>query len=136
MAPQYQGVIKNNMKVQLRLNSAEKKILFVLWYYVILGAVGLVSGSLISGNAKNLKLVEEEYFQCQLLGDNTALSHQCHTYYKQIDHYTYAWSFAATHLLLSFFPVVNLVFVGLAGRKMILNQFHRIFHREYQTVSE
>ena len=138
MPLQYQGIIKNNTNVQLRLNGAEKKILFVLWYYVIFGAVALVSGSLISGNGKNLKLVEEEYLKCQLLGNNTALSHQCHTYFNQISHYTYAWTFAATYFLLSFFPAVNLVFVisWKGAKKMILNQFHQIFHREYQTITE
>ena len=133
---QYQGIIESNETAKLNLSDAERKILFLFWYYVLFGIFGLISGSLITGSYKSLEISTQEYISCQLLGNNTAIQDQCTWLFNQIDRYIYPWPFAVTYFYLAFFPVVNTVFVinWKKTKESILSLLHRCRHKDYETV--
>ena len=122
---------------KLRLSDAERKILFLFWYFVIFGPVGLVSGSLITGSQTSLEISYNEYFQCQLFGNNSAVHDQCLKLFDQIDHYTYFAPYSVTMIYLSFFPIVNLIFVisWKGARRKILSLYNHCC-QDYEEIPD
>ena len=91
----------------LKFGTAEKKLLIVLCYYVILAATILTTMTLVSRVTLELEDNIQEYFLCEESGHN--FSHQCD--HSKIDRLNLpSIVINITMFLLGLFPVTNLVY--------------------------
>ena len=110
---QYQGILQSHHRGHLRISTAEKKLLFVFCYYSVAGVVALVSFGLHTNasNAQQYKKVLFEYFDCEATGVNPMDSNHCNKEFFNILYYSYPILFTITILLVTFAPVVYLIFL-------------------------
>ena len=90
----------------LQMETAEKKILIIFCYYVILGVIALTTFTL---GTKNGQRVAEEiglYFTCESLGTETNCDSERSSYQALL----YPALNCLSYVLLGIFPAINLIF--------------------------
>ena len=102
-----------------KLGTAEKKLLIVFSYYILLSSIALTSFTLTMRNAENLARGIQVYFFCQQGGFDP--EDQCTR-----DYMKYSRPFLTTmaYALLGLFPVVNLIYaINLKDLKAALHKW-------------
>ncbi len=101
---------KNGLKANenvgiFKFGAAEKKLILVFCYYIILSSIALTAFTLSTRNAPFIVRNIGLYFLCEQSGHDPA--HPCIR-----DHHQYSYQYLSTlsYVLLSLFPVVNLIF--------------------------
>ena len=89
-----------------KFGTAEKKLLIVLSYYIVLSSVALISFTLATRNVENLISGIQEYFFCEQGGFDP--EDHCTRDYRK---YSYPSLSTISYALLGLFPVVNLIYV-------------------------
>ena len=88
-----------------KIETAEKKILIVFCYYVILVIFTLISFTIATRNADQFSEELEKYFVCELIGPSTPCPRQ------GFERLTQPEMTSIAYILLGLFPLANLVFV-------------------------
>ena len=109
MSTQHEGIFRTRKKSSLGISTAEKKILFVLCYYVIFAVIMLVYFGFATADADSFIEALETYLRCQALGHLPNQTSQCDP--KEYQQYIYPELAAATYFLLGFVSTANLMFV-------------------------
>ena len=109
MSTQHQGIFRTKKKSSLGISTAEKKILFVLCYYVIFTVIMLVYFGLLTADTDSFVEALERYLRCQALGHLPNQTSQCDP--KEYQQYIYPGLAATTYFLLGFITTANLTFV-------------------------
>ena len=110
---QYQGVLMARKKVQLqlRISTAEKKLLFSFCYYVVVGIVAMVYFGFATAGAKDFIYAAFILFDCEAVGYLSDKDNNCQDQYNRLHKYSNNWLSTVTFLLLTFAPTVSLMFV-------------------------
>ena len=95
--------------ISLIINTAEKKILIALCYYVIFAEVMLVYFGVSTADTDLFIEALGTYFHCEALGHLPNQTSQCDP--KEYQQYTYPELAATTHFLNAFVTTANLTFV-------------------------
>ena len=102
---QYQGIFRMRFsKKHMRISTAEKKLLFILSYYVVFGIVILIYFSLSSNDEDIFLDAAETYFICEASGNASSCSR------SEFEQYTHPILATATYLLMGLIPVFILIF--------------------------
>ena len=109
LAPQYQGIFFTRKKSGVIISTAEKKILFVLFYYVIFGIIMLMYFGFAIGDADLFVEALETYFLCQTFGHLPNETSQCDP--KEYQQHMYPELKATTYFLMAFITTARLTFV-------------------------
>ena len=103
--PQHQGLFRIKLsKGPFKIDTAERKILIVFCYYVILGVIALTTFTINTKNSDRTTKEIVEYFGCESLGpeepcDRSGFEAQLHPVLDCL-----------SYMLLGLFPAVNLIF--------------------------
>ena len=102
---QYQGIfrIKSN-KREWRISTPEKKLLFILSYYVIFGVITLAYFSVSTHDQDAFLEAALRYFICEEPGNNPSCSR------NDFEQYTYPFFAASSYLLMGLIPVSILIY--------------------------
>ena len=126
-----------NTKSSMKIGAAERKLLIVFCYYVLLAVISLSAFTLATKNLPKTVRLFAEYFNCERNGHNT--SDPCSRLeFERLNNATLA-SFA--YILLGLFPIVNLIYaVNIQELKVYCRCFKkktasRISNNELSTVS-
>ena len=109
MSTQHQGIFRTKKKSSLGISTAEKKIFFVLCYYVIFAVIMLVYFGFFTADTDLFIEALETYFHCQALGHLPNQTSQCDP--KEYQQYIYPELAATTYFLMGFITTANLTFV-------------------------
>ena len=89
----------------IRLGTAEKKVLIVFLYYVLLGIIALASFGINTRTLKAFVSALEVYFLCE-----SARSGNCEQSRNTALQYSFSGLTDTSYILLALFPLVNLVY--------------------------
>ena len=92
-------------KTSSKFGMAEKKILVILCYYVILGAVALTTFTITIGSVERLTNELEQYFLCEAVGPEDPCDR------SEFEKLTHPELIGLSYVLLGLLPAVNLFFV-------------------------
>ena len=109
LSTQHQGIFRIKKKSKLGISRAEKKILFVLCYYVIFSVITLMNFGIYTANTDSFREALEAYFHCQALGHLPNQTSQCDP--KEYQQYIYPELSATNYFLMGFITTANLTFV-------------------------
>ena len=109
MFTQHQGIFRTKKNSSLIISTAEKKILFVLCYYVIFAVIMLVYFGFDTSDVDLFTEALQTYFHCQALGHLPNQTSQCDP--KEYQQYIYPELAATTYFLMGFITTANLTFV-------------------------
>ena len=106
--PQQHGLFKaRQSRNPYTIGTAERKLLIVFVYYVVLTVVALTAFTLIVQDAEKLLLARLQYFECEKKGVDP--NNPCDpNIYIKLEHVALT---SLSYILLGLFPVVNFVFV-------------------------
>lgn len=114
---QQQGLFKTTQsKSPFKLSTAEKKLLIVFCYYILLGAFALHTFVLSTRNAKRRVDKFSDHFKCEASGSGADCSK------SELVTFTFPWHSIISNMLFGLFPAVNLIFVTNIQE---LKQFYR-----------
>ena len=94
---------------KIRFGTPEKKLLFLLCYYVFLGSETLVAFAVDSSNSGTYIAAVSHYFACEANGSST--SGRCDAEMKAFASLNYVELYAMAYILLGLLPAVSLLYV-------------------------
>ena len=122
---QQQGLFRIKLsKSPFKIDTAEKKILIIFCYYIILGVIGLVTFTFATRNDDRILEEIAGYFTCELPGIDPLNPCDRSRYQALLDPELNCFSY----ILLGLFPVVNLIFAVNADK---LKQWCDCAHWKY-----
>ena len=92
-------------KSPMKLGTAEKKIIIVFLYYLVLEVVALVSFVLNSGTSDDFKVSLLYYFGCE-----SEIPGHCDCYRNSALQFTFSGVSDSAYILFALYPLVNLVY--------------------------
>lgn len=124
---QHHGLIKEkSSKNQLKISKAERKILIVFCYYVVLSVLSLVSFTISTRNDVIIVQQIEEYFICEL-------NHPSEPCPRTFEDLQYLYLSAVAFVLLSIFPLIFLIV--MVNFQELKEKFSSHFNRETSATS-
>ena len=95
-------------KHPFKIGTAERKILIILCYYVLLGVIALTAFTIFTRNSTQFSDAIAEYWLCESTGVNPENS--CDRLRESFQQLSYPGLSAVSYVLLGIFPAVNLIF--------------------------
>ena len=95
-------------KYPFKVGAAERKILIILCYYVLLGVIALTAFTIFTRNSTQFSDAIAEYWLCESTGVNPENS--CDRLRESFQQLSYPGLSAVSYVLLGIFPAVNLIF--------------------------
>jgi len=95
-------------KHPFKVGAAERKILIIFCYYVLLGVIALTTFTVTTRNATLLADTVADYWQCEIAGVDPENS--CDKLRDLFEALTYPGLTSISSFLLGIFPAVNLIF--------------------------
>ena len=92
--------------MDLKLTTAEKKLILVFAYYIVFGVLALVLFSVTFRDLDEFRDSVTDYFVCEAFGEDP--DNPCPRDYEDFRHRDLE---SAVYLLMGFIPVVSLVFI-------------------------
>ena len=115
-----------------QFGTAEKKLLIVFCYYVVLAAVALTGFTLSTRNNSQFIMDIQKYFLCEQSGCNS--NRPCRINYNR---YSYPSMTLLGYVLLGLFPVVNLIYaINLTELKEIVQKLRFKEHQKKKAYSK
>jgi len=96
-------------KHPFKVGTAERKILIVFCYYVLLGVIALTTFTLTTRNGTLAADAVADYWQCEITGVDP--ENPCDRLRDLFEALTYPGLTSVSYFLLGIFPAVNLIFV-------------------------
>ena len=126
---QLQGLWRSRMKKNpITLGTAERKILLVFLYYIILGVFCLTTFTLAAKHYNRNTVATIRYFECEKNGRNNTCSYDAQQYPVVV---------LMTHVLFSLFPTINLVFaINVQEIKALVKQLRKLFKQIPLSMTE
>jgi len=95
-------------KHPFKIGAAERKILIILCYYVLLGVIALTAFTIFTRNSTQFSDAIAEYWLCESTGVNP--ENTCDRLRESFQQLSYPGLSAVSYVLLGIFPAVNLIF--------------------------
>jgi len=95
-------------KHPFKVGTAERKILIVFCYYVLLGVIALTTFTLTTRNGALAADAVADYWQCEIAGVDP--ENPCDRLRDLFEALTYPGLTSVSYFLLGIFPAVNLIF--------------------------
>ena len=96
-------------KHPFKVGAAERKILIIFCYYVLLGVIALTTFTLTTRNGALAADAVADYWQCEIAGVDP--ENPCDRLRDSFEALTYPRLTSISYFLLGIFPAVNLIFV-------------------------
>jgi len=112
-------------KHPFKVGAAERKILIIFCYYVLLGVIALTSFTVFTRNGALFGDAVADYWQCEITGVDPENS--CDRLKDSFEALTYPGLTSVSYILLGIFPAVNLIFA--VNIKEIKQKFNTWFGR-------
>ena len=93
------------------IGAAERKILIVFVYYVLLAAISLVAFSLSIKHTDQFISSVGDYFTCEQHGVDLDYPNHCDTYINSYLKHRQVALISMSHILVGLYPVANLIYV-------------------------
>ena len=106
---QQNGIFPTNRMRSSKTDTAERKILIVLVYYVLLAAISLLTFSLSIKNTDQFIAEVLKYFKCESHGIDH--NNHCDKYINSYQKHRQVALISMSHVLLGLYPVVNLIYI-------------------------
>ena len=107
---QSHGLFKaRQFKSPYKIGTAERKILIVFVYYVLLAAISLVAFSLSTRHSEQFIIKVLDYFTCESHGVNP--DNHCDEKINSYLKHRHVALLTLSHVLLGLYPVMNLIYV-------------------------
>ena len=95
-------------KQPFKIGTAERKILIIFCYYVLLATIALTTFTVTTRNVGQFAAAVADNWQCELTGVDP--ENPCNELRASLEDITYPELTSCSYILLGLFPVVNLVF--------------------------
>ena len=95
-------------KHPLKIGTAERKMLIIFCYYVLLATISLTAFTVTTRNAGQFAAAVADYWRCELTGVNS--ENPCDELRGSFRELTYPELTSFSYILMGIFPAVNLVF--------------------------
>ena len=95
-------------KHPFKIGAAERKILIIFCYYVLLGVIALTSFTVATRNGTLFANAVADYWRCEIAGVDPENS--CDRLRDSFEELTYPGLTSISYILLGIFPAVNLIF--------------------------
>ena len=124
---QRHGLLRNNsfkssLKNSFKIGTAERKLLIVFCYYVLLASVSLMAFTISTRNLTRLSQLVGEYFSCEINGHDA--SNPCSR--SEFEALSNAGLAGSAYILLGLFPIVNLLYaVNIQELKAVCRCFRK-----------
>jgi len=106
---QQQGLFRAKLsKHPFKIGAAERKILIIFCYYVLLGVIALTTFTIFTRNSTQFSGAVAEYWLCESTGVNPENS--CDRLRESFQQLSFPGLSAVSYILLGIFPAVNLIF--------------------------
>ena len=112
-------------KHPFKVGAAERKILIIFCYYVLLGVIALTTFTVTTRNGALFGDAVTDYWQCEITGLDPENS--CDRLRDSFEALTYPGLTSVSYILLGIFPAVNLIFA--VNVKEIKQKFNAWFGR-------
>lgn len=97
---------KTSVKNSFKIGTAERKLLIVFCYYVLLASVSLTAFTISTRNLAHFAELLGDYFSCEIGGHNS--SNPCSR--SEFEALSNAGLAGSAYILLGLFPIVNLLY--------------------------
>ena len=95
-------------KHPFKIGTAERKILIVFCYYVVLGVIALTAFTITTRNGTQFADAVADYWRCEIAGVDPENS--CDGLRTSFQQLSYPGLTSASYILLGIFPAINLIF--------------------------